>query len=121
MKRARLSLQAAWVLLPLVLAGCEAASSLKGAGYSTPNQTRHINAAFKERDECLAKNVVPSDANNSSAETIARAAALVCQPETERLIALSNPYSDPRITAAIQKDSDFRALGYVLKARRASE
>jgi hypothetical protein len=38
-------------------------------------------------------------------------------PETQKLVDVSNRDGDPRAAAAIRKDSEFRAMGYVLKAR----
>jgi hypothetical protein len=107
----------ALLLLPLLLAGCEQPSSWKAGGWTDPARMHKINRAYEARDNCLERHVVPSDANNSSAQAIAAAAALSCQSETNALIAVSNPYGDPRVTAAIMRDSDFRALRYVLKAR----
>lgn len=111
------SLRAAIVLLPWLLSACDQASALQQAGYSDVKTVQRIDKAFAERDACLARNAVPFDSNNSSAQAIARAVALACQPETDRLIAVSAPYGDLRVAAAIRHDSDFRALGYVLKAR----
>jgi hypothetical protein len=42
---------------------------------------------------------------------------LACTPETETLIGVSNRDGDPRAASAIRKDSEFRAMGYVLRAR----
>lgn len=111
------SIRAAAALLPLLLAACEQPSSWKAGGWTNPALMHKINAAYAARDACLSKHVVPADANNSSAQAIGAAAALSCQPETNELIALSNPYGDPRVSAAIQRDSEFRAVGFVLKAR----
>jgi len=117
MKLTRFSLQAALVLLPLMLGGCEAATSLRGAGLSDPNLMKSIDAAFEARDNCLAANVHLSDAYGASAQSLAATAVASCQTQTDVLISLSNPYGDPRIAAAIQRDSSFRAMGYVLRAR----
>ena len=38
-------------------------------------------------------------------------------PETDNLIAITNPFQDPKVTSAILKDSDSKALRYVLLAR----
>jgi hypothetical protein len=107
----------ALLLLPLLLAACEEASAWKAGGWSDPSLMHKINRAYEARDTCLSKHVVPADANNSSAQAIAAAAALSCQSETNALIAVSNPYGDPRVTASIMRDSDFRALRFVLQAR----
>lgn len=88
-----------------------------GPHYSDPRLMSKINDQYKLRDSCLAKNAVPYVAGDSDVSNIARAVSLSCQPETEKLVSLSNPTHDPAITAAIQKDSVFRATGYVLRAR----
>lgn len=108
---------AAAPLLALVLAACDQPSALRATGWSDPALMHKINAAYAARDTCLERHVVPADANNSSAQAIAAAAALSCQSQTNALIAVSNPYGDPRVTASIVRDSDFRALRFVLKAR----
>jgi len=113
----RISLRTALVLLPLLLGGCEAASSLRAAGLSDPLRMKSINDAFEARDNCLAANVHLSDAYGASAQSLAATAAASCQTQTDVLISLSNPYGDPRIAEAIQRDSSFRAMGFVLKAR----
>ncbi|WP_289295409.1 hypothetical protein [uncultured Reyranella sp.] len=115
-KRTRL-LQAALILFPLMLGGCEAASSLRAAGLSDPKLMKSINDAYEARDNCLTANIHLADSGNASAQSLAATAAASCQTQTDVLISLSNPYGDPRVTAAIQKDSNFRALRYVLKAR----
>jgi hypothetical protein len=117
MKATRTSLQAAMVLLPMLLGGCEAASSMAGAGLSDPKLMKSINDAYEARDNCLAANVHLADAYSANAQSLAANVAASCQTQTDVLNALSNPHGDPRITAAIQKDSGFRAMGYVLKAR----
>jgi hypothetical protein len=38
-------------------------------------------------------------------------------PETTQLIAVTNPYQDPQVTAAILKDNDAKAMRYVMLAR----
>ncbi len=110
-------LQAALVALPLLLGGCEAASSLRGAGLDDPKRMKSINDAYEARDNCLAANVHLADANSASAQSLAATAAASCQTQTDVLISLSNPSGDPRVAAAIQKDSSFRAMRFVLKAR----
>jgi hypothetical protein len=117
MKATRTSLNAALVLLPFLLGGCEAATSVRGAGLSDPKLAILINHAFEDRDNCLAANVHLAEAHSTSTQALVSNAVVSCQTQTDQLIALSNPYGDPRITAAIQKDSNFRAMGYVLKAR----
>ena len=102
-----------------LLAACEEASYFKMAGYSTRGQLA-IDHAFAERNDCLHRNAVAQDTSGSTRNQIAQAVAFACQTQTDHLIAVSNPSGDPRVAAAIRKDSDFRALGYVMKAETAS-
>ena len=113
----RISLRTALVVLPLLLGGCEAASSLRAAGLSDPQRMKSINDAFEARDNCLVANIHLADVYAGSAQSLAATAAASCQTQTDVLISFSNPHGDPRVTAAIQKDSSFRAMGFVLKAR----
>jgi epoxyqueuosine reductase QueG len=46
-----------------------------------------------------------------------RAAPTQTLPETNQLIAVTNPYQDPQVTAAILKDSDSKATRFVMLAR----
>ena len=110
-------MQAVMVLLPVLLGGCEAASSMAGAGLSDPKLMKSINDAYEARDNCLIANIPLADVNNASAQSLAARAAASCQTQTDVLISLSNPSNDPRITSAIQRDSSFRAVGFVMKAR----
>ena len=118
MKLTRPSRGAALAFLSLSLGGCSADTMIQ-AGYDNPRRMARIDREFEARDACLAKNAVPSDGAYSNAAAIAKSVALACKAETDRLIAVSNPTNDPKVTAAIVKDSDFRAMGYVLKARGA--
>jgi hypothetical protein len=102
-------------LVPLIFA----LSACAGA-YHTPSDGRlqtKINNSYKERDTCLARNIAAEGTMNEDAGTLARAAALACAGETEKLIEITNRDSDPRVAAAIRRDSEFRAMGYVLRAR----
>ncbi|MEA2853258.1 MAG: hypothetical protein QOE02_3277, partial [Rhodospirillaceae bacterium] len=47
----------------------------------------------------------------------AHAIALACLPETEQLVSAANRDGDAKVAAAIRQDSEFRARGYLLKAR----
>ena len=42
---------------------------------------------------------------------------LACSAETDKLIEVSNRDGDPAVADRIGRDSEFRAMGYVLKAR----
>jgi len=107
------SMRIAAVLLALPLAACAGA-------YHTPSDGRlssRINEAYKERDDCLASNVSADGTMTADAVTVARAAAMACDAQTAKLIETMNRDGDPRVAARIRRDSEFRALGYALKAR----
>lgn len=87
------------------------------AGYASAQQMKKINEAYATRDACLSRNTVPFSGNGTSAETIARNAARACQSETDALIVLQKGHRDPNVADAIRQDSEFRALGLILKAR----
>ena len=99
------------LLFVLLLGGCSAA-------YHTPSDgrlTSRINAAYKQRDACLNRTVETEAPADPAAA--ARAAAMACTAETDRLIELINRDGDPRVAARIRRDSEFRAMGMALKAR----
>ena len=100
----------ALVLLVLLLSAC---GNTTGDG----RRTATIDKSYKARDACLSRNAGADDISNSDPATLARAIALACAPETQKLVDVSNRDGDPRAAAAIRKDSEFRAMGYVLKAR----
>ena len=100
----------ALVLLVLLLSAC---GNTTGDGRRTAN----IDKSYKVRDACLARNAGADDISNSDPATIASAVALACTPETEQLVTAANRDGDAKVADAIRKDSEFRAMGYVLKAR----
>jgi hypothetical protein len=106
----RLCMRPALVLLVLLLSAC---GNTTGDGRRTAN----IDKSYKVRDACLVRNAAADDISNSDPATIASAVALACLPETEQLVAAANRDGDAKVAAAIRKDSEFRAMGYVLKAR----
>ena len=103
-------MRTALVLLILLLSSC---GNTTGDGRRTAN----INKSYEARDACLARNAAADDINNSDPATIARAVALACSPETEKLVEVTNRDGDAKVAAAIRANSEFRAMGYVLKAR----
>src|SRR5215218_4663906 len=103
-------------LLALLLGACNSASVLKGAGYSDPRLAGRIDRAYEARDACLAKNAVASGSGQAGVASVAQAISLACMPETNQLIALTNPHQDPRVTQEIMKDTDAKAARYVLLA-----
>lgn len=100
------------VVLALSLGACSANSH-----YSDPRLVSNIDKTYRARDACLARNAVPYVKGDTDATNIARAVSLSCQTETDKLISLSNPTRDPAIAAAIRRDTESRAMGFVLKAR----
>lgn len=100
----------ALVFLVLLLGAC---GTTNGDG----RRTAKIDKSYAERDACLVKNAAADDISNSDPATLARAVAMACAPETEKLVETSNRDGDSKVAAAIRKDSEFRAMGYVLKAR----
>ncbi len=104
------------VLVVLLLGGCAGAYHTSSDGRL---QTR-INDSYKARDACLAKNANADGTMSLDAASVAQAAALACTPETDRLIEVTNRDGDPAVANRIRRDSEFRAMGYVLKARSQS-
>ena len=104
-----------FVLVPVVLllSGCTGASHTSSDGRL---QTR-IDDSYKARDACLAKNAAADGTMSLDPGSVAQAAALACTPETDKLIEVSNRDGDPVVADRIRQDSEFRAMGYVLKAR----
>jgi len=99
------------VFFALPLAACAGA-------YHTPSDGRlnsKINTVYAERDACLAKNAATDNLADPAAA--ARAVATACTEETEKLVGVVNRDGDPRVTEAIRQDSEFRAMGFVLRAR----
>jgi hypothetical protein len=107
-------MRTALVVLVLLLSACAEGT------YQSPIDGRlmtKIDRSFAARDACLSRNASADDISNSDPATLARAVALACTPETEKLVEISNRDGDPRVASAIRKDSEFRAMGYVLRAR----
>ncbi len=103
-------------VLALSLGACHSASVLKEAGSSNPRLSAQIERAYEARDACMSKNAAPTK-GESDVASVAKAVSLSCMPETNQLIAVTNPYQDPRVTAAILKDNDAKAMRYVMLAR----
>lgn len=85
--------------------------------YSAPWTVRAVEKAYEARDACLAKHASLHVQSGFDPQTVGRAVSANCEPETDALIMKSNPHNDASVAAAIRQDSDFRAKGYVLKAR----
>jgi hypothetical protein len=72
---------------------------------------------YKARDAYLAKSASAEGTMNVDPASLANAAALACTAEIDKLIEVMNCDGDPRVAARMQKDSEFRAMGCVMKAR----
>jgi hypothetical protein len=73
--------------------------------------------AYEARDTCLARNAAADGTGAADPNTLAHAVAMACATETQKLIEASNIDGDAKIASNIRQDSEFRALGYVMKAR----
>jgi hypothetical protein len=100
----------ALVFLVLLLSAC---GNTTGDG----RRTSTIDKSYAARDACLARNAAADDISNSDTAILAHAVALACSSETEQLVTAANRDGDAKVAAAIRADSEFRARGYVLKAR----
>jgi len=96
----------------LSLAACSVNSQ-----YSEPWTVRTVKQSYDARDACLVKHAASYAVDGSDASSVGRTVSANCTAETNALIASSNPHNDPTVTAAIRQDSEFRATGFVLKAR----
>lgn len=107
------------VAVGLALSLAASLAACAGA-YHTPSDgrlTTRINGAYAARDACLSRNATMDAALSLQAEAAAQAASLACVPETEKLVEIVNRDGDPRVAERIRRDSEFRALGFVLRAR----
>ncbi|MBL6613752.1 MAG: hypothetical protein ISP49_09835 [Reyranella sp.] len=76
-----------------------------------------IERSYEARDACLSRNAAAESTSTTDFATAAQAVALACQPETDKLIVASDQTGDAKIAASIRKDTEFRAMKYVLQAR----
>jgi hypothetical protein len=77
-----------------------------------------LEKSYAARDACLQKNAEADAGATADAQALAHTVAMACSNETDRLItAADRGDADPRIAVSIRKDSEFRALKYVMKAR----
>jgi len=101
------------VFAVLILGACE------GSFFQVGDLGRKfkIDKTYVARDSCLARNAAADGAMNEDAATLAHAIAIACAPETEKLIEASAVDGDAKVAVAIRRDTEFRAMGFVLKAR----
>ena len=71
---------------------------------------------LRARDACLARYAAESNRIEEGTEA-APDVAQDCAVETDKLVEISNRDGDAKVAANIREDSQFRARGYVLKAR----
>ena len=103
----------AFVLLVPLLTACEGSFiRVEDAGRKV-----EINKSYEARDTCLKQQAMADGTTAVDPATLAHAAALACQGETDRLITAANTDRDGKVTASIRQDTEFRAMKYVLQAR----
>lgn len=104
----------AFVLLVLLVTACE-------GSFVRPEdlgRKLEINKSYEARDTCLKSKAGDGTTTGGiDPATLASAAAIACQGETDRLITAANPDHDSKVTASIRHDTEFRAKKYVLQAR----
>jgi hypothetical protein len=101
------------VLVVLLLAACEGSFVRSG----DLGRKVNIEKSYEARDACLARNAAADGTMSLDAASVAQAAALACTAETDKLISASDLSGDTKVANQIRKDSEFRALGFVMKAR----
>lgn len=77
-----------------------------------------LEKSYAARDACLARNADADSSGPADNQTLAHTVAMACATETDKLIAAADRGdADPKVAAQIRKDTEFRALKYVMKAR----
>ena len=101
------------VLLLLFVTGCE------GSFVRAEDLGRkvEIEKSYEARDNCLKQQASADGTNGIDPATLAHAAALACEKQTDRLIAAANTDGDSKVTLSIRQDTEFRARKYVMQAR----
>lgn len=102
------------VCVALLLGACEGSFVTVG----DKGREARIDKSSAARDACLARYAAADEASNADPASLARTVALACTSETEKLIEASSRDGDPKVAEAIRQNSEFRAMGYVLKVRR---
>jgi hypothetical protein len=101
------------ILGMLLLGACE--GSFVRAG--DLGRKTNIDKSYEARDACLARNAAADGVSSEDPTTLAHAVALACSAETDKLISASDLSGDTKVAARIRQDTEFRALGFVMKAR----
>ncbi|CAN5923574.1 hypothetical protein BH11PSE3_BH11PSE3_25470 [soil metagenome] len=79
-----------------------------------------VDTSYQARESCLKKNAAADGTGSADSTTLAHAVAISCAPQTQALVEASNRDGDTRVSDAIRQDSEFRAMKYVLQARKQS-
>lgn len=101
------------VLVVLLLAACEGSFVRSG----DLGRKVSIDKSYEARDACLARNAAADGVSSEDPAMLAHAVAMACSAETDKLISASDLSGDTKVANQIRKDSEFRALGFVMKAR----
>ena len=101
------------VLCVLLLAACEGSFVRSG----DLGRKVNIDRSYEARDACLSRNAAADGTSTTDPATLAHAVALACSAETDKLISASDYTGDSKVAASIRQDSEFRAMGFVMKAR----
>ena len=101
------------VFLLLLLGACEGGFVRAG----DLGRKVKMEKAYEARDTCLARNAAADGTGSTDPTMLAHAVAMACATETEKLVDACNVDGDAKIALNIRQDSEFRALGYVMKAR----
>src|SRR5262249_28482386 len=104
-----------WALLSLalVLGACEGSFFSVGDRWHTPR----ISEAYAARDACLAKKAASEAPGAIDLSNAANAVAQACSTQTEKLVQISNRDGDSKVAGNIRDNSQFRAMGYVMRSR----
>lgn len=101
----------------VLVAACDSyRAGFVSAGGAPALTRRGIDEAYAARDACLARNAAERAFAAASARARAQALALACAEQTDRLITATSR-GDAAIANAIRDDTEFRALGVVIRAR----
>src|SRR5215204_716607 len=100
------------LIVVLFLCGCE------GSFVRPENLGRQvqIKKTYEAREACLAKSAAADGTTATDPTTLAHAVAMACASETESLVTAANFDGDVVVTANIRRDSEFRAMKYVMQS-----
>src|SRR5262249_3746400 len=76
-----------------------------------------IDRSYEARDTCLARHAASDGTATTDPIVLVQAITVACQPETDKLITASDQTGDAKVAASIRRDTEFRAMKYVMQAR----